>query len=299
MGTETMSSPVINAGETILLIGDTGDGKTAQIGELAEHLKSTTGLPSRIYTADTGRAWMTVKPHVDLGIIEVVELLPSDDPHVWLNAAVNAQVRDGNKWVPGKPVAMNVFEGFTSIGAALMGHIQRQAASGAHKAGEERFVLQTGAGKIASNNRTDYNLIQGRLRDFSQQSMILNSVVVWTAALNRAQDEGMTTVLGPQLVGNALTAYVPMWFQYTFRVAAIPQAGQAPRHVLYIEDHLDQQAGMAKGLGNARVPLAGEATKVPFSIEPASIVKALTLLKERQEAAKAEIAKRVGITVTK
>jgi hypothetical protein len=80
-------------------------------------------------------------------------------------------------------------------------------------------------------------------------------------------------------------------------VASIPAPGVAPRHVLYLEDHLDAQAGMAKGLGNARVPLAGAEKVVPFSVEPASIVKALTLIKERNEAAKAEIARRVGLKI--
>lgn len=295
-----MSKAFIEPGETILLIGDTGDGKTAQIGELAEHLKITTGLGSRIYTADSGRAWRTVAPHEKLGIIDVVELLPTDDPHVWLNNAVQGNVRsaDGKGWVPGKPVAMNAFEGFTSIGGRLMDHVAKQAAHGQHKGGEERFVLNTGVGKVASNNRTDYNLVQLTLRDRAQQSMMLNSVIVWTAALSRAQDEGMTTVLGPLLVGSAMSAIAPMWFQYTFRVAAFPTTNTTPRHVLYLEDHVDSSAGSAKGLGNARVPLAGR-TAVPFSIEPASIVKALEQLKKRGDEAVEEIAKRVGITVAK
>ena len=186
-----------------------------------------------------------------------------------------------------------------TVGFAMLLDVQKKAATGAKLSGEERFTLQTGAGKISSNNRTDYNLIQGRLRDFAQRSMLLNSAIIWTAALNRGQDEERTTVLGAQLVGNAMTAYVPMWFQYTFRVAAIAQPGQSPRHVLYLEDHIDSAAGMAKGLGNARTPLRGAEVKVPFSIEPASLVEALEKLKGREQAAEAEIAKRTGLTATK
>lgn len=291
--------PLLGIGETLLLIGDTGDGKTALVGELAERLFVDTGLPSRIYTADSGRAWATVKPYVKLGIIEVVELLPDDDPHTFLNEAVQGKVREGAKWAAGKPVACNSFEGFTSFGFQMLLDVQKKAASGAKLSGEDRFTLQTGAGKIASNNRTDYNLIQGRLRDFAQRSMLLQSAIIWTAALNRGQDEERSTVLGAQLVGNAMTAYVPMWFQYTFRVAAIAQPGQSPRHVLYLEDHIDSSAGMAKGLGNARTPLRGGDVKVPFSIEPASLVEALEKLKGREQAAEAEIAKRVGLNTAK
>ena len=292
-----MASSIIGPGESILMIGDSGDGKTAQFGELAEHLFAETKQPARLYMFDQGGAWETVKPHIELGIIELVRWMPGTDPWAFANAAVNGQVLDPAKkvWVPGKPAPLYGFEGLSSLGDAFMNDITKKAASGAHKGGEDRFTLNTEGGKVSSNNRTDYNLVQLRLRELCWQSQTLPGAAFWSAALNRSQDEGMTTILGPQLVGKAMTADVPRWFKYTFRVAAIPAPNAAPRHVLYLEDHLDAQAGMAKGLGNARVPLAGAEKVVSFSIEPASIVKALKQIKERKEAAKAEIARRVGL----
>jgi hypothetical protein len=294
-----VSTSIIGPGESVLVIGDTGDGKTAMFGELAEYQFALTKQPARLYMFDQGGAWETVKPHIELGIIELVRWMPGMDPWAFANAAVQGQMFDPARkaWTPGKPAPLYGYEGLSSLGDAFMNDITKKAASGAHKGGEDRFTLQTEGGKVTSNNRTDYNLVQLRLRELCWQSQTLPGAVMWTAALNRSQDEGMVTVLGPQLVGKAMTADVPRWFKYTFRVASIPAPGVAPRHVLYLEDHLDAQAGMAKGLGNARVPLAGAEKVVPFSVEPASIVKALTLIKERNEAAKAEIARRVGLKI--
>lgn len=300
-------TPIIRPGEAILLIGDSGDGKTAQFGELAEAVFAETREPARLYMWDQGGAWETVQPQIELGIIDLIRWVPGLDPWAFANAAVQGMVptnfKRGAPCVPagwGKPTAAPLFgfEGLTSLGDAFMNDITVKAAKGQHKGGEDRFTLMTEGGKVSSNNRTDYNLVQLKLRDLCWQSQTLSGAIVWTAALNRSQDEGMATVLGPQLVGKAMTADVPRWFKYTFRVAAIPAAGAAPRHVLYLEDHIDGSAGMAKGLGNARVPLSGGDAKVPFSIEPASIVQAFTLLNARKVSAKAEIAKRVGLTST-
>lgn len=292
-----MSGSIIGAGESVLIIGDTGDGKTAMFGELAEYQYAQTKQPARLYMFDQGGAWETVKPHIELGIIELVRWTPGIDPWAFANAAVQGAVIKGSMVEKGKPASLYGFEGLSSLGDAFMNDITKKAGSGAHKGGEDRFTLKTEGGNVTSNNRTDYNLVQLRLRDLCWQSQTLPGPVMWSAALNRSQDEGMATVLGPQLVGKAMTADVPRWFKYTFRVAAIPVSNAAPRHVLYLEDHLDAQAGMAKALGNARVPLAGGDKAVPFSIEPASIVKALTAIKERNEAAKTEIARRVGLKI--
>jgi hypothetical protein len=96
-------------------------------------------------------------------------------------------------------------------------------------------------------------------------------------------------------VGKALSEQIPRWFKYTFRVNAIPSASGEPEHVLFLEDHKDTTAGGAKGLGNARLPLAGASVKVPYKISPASIVQALEAISKRRDTAKSDIKKRLGL----
>jgi hypothetical protein len=80
------------------------------------------------------------------------------------------------------------------------------------------------------------------------------------------------SILGPQVVGKALTSEIPSWFNYTFRVMAIPAdpvLNKAEAHRLYLGDHMERAM---KGLGNSRKPLLGG--DLPSYIEPASLVEA-------------------------
>ena len=55
---------------TILGYGRTNSGKTANLGKLAEHVMTTTGKRTRLYTGDLGGT-ATIQPHIDLGIVDV------------------------------------------------------------------------------------------------------------------------------------------------------------------------------------------------------------------------------------
>lgn len=286
---------------TILIYGDTGDGKTALIGELAEHEIATRGKITRLYSADRG-GWLTIQPYVNLGIIEA-HAVGDYDPWVWINKCVQGQVPDGKGgWT--KPDNSNVglwaFESITSIADSVMSWMAQASGRGVNIGGQGAFNFKVGEGKdqmtIGTNNQGHYTVAQQRvLEEVWRSQNLAGDFLVWTASARRAADADTNAqILGPQVAGKALTSEVPRWFNYTFRVSAQPQLNAAPKHVLYLEDHVDQQASMAKGLGNARMPLAGTGVKVPFSLEPASIVTALKHLEERQKAAESDIQKRLG-----
>lgn len=297
---------VLSNNLTILLFGHTGAGKTAQIGELAEHYFAQFKKKTRLYTADRG-GWVTVQPYVNLGIIEVVPLF--GDEFVWLDAAVkgkkwNAQTKE---WVEGKDpeIGLYAFEGFTSIADALMLWMAKASANGKNIGGGGAFNFTAGTGKdmvkIGTNNMGHYSVAQQQAYEKSIESQYLPGTVLWTAGDKRGEDDAIGGVVGPQVAGKALTGEVPRWFKYTFRIATEVLPGQEPKHVLYLQDHVEMNAKMAKGIANPRTPLSGgtvgntAGVDIPTKLVPASLVQALELFERRSTSAEDAIAKRLGI----
>ena len=287
--------------QTVLLYGDSGDGKTALVGEMAEWVRKTTGKNTRLASSDRG-GLETIRPYVDLGVIEVVELGESD-PWMWLNKVSRGYVRDGGKWVldskRNENIGLWAFEGFTSIADALMQSLAQKAAAGTNIGGGGNVNFSIAADgetiKIGGNNQAHYGVVQTRIVEECWASQKLPGWTLWTAATKRDEDPNAAgKVLGPAIVGKALTAEVPRWFVYTFRVAAVPgQGSTAERHILYLGDHQDINSGGAKGLGNTRVPLDGG--KLPATIEPASVVKAIEMIGATGAQATSVIKARMGL----
>lgn len=291
-------------GKSILLYGDSGDGKTALIGEMAEHIIRTEKKRTRLYSSDRGGS-ETIRPYIDdikfngKPVIELVEL-GSSDPWMFLNKAARGYLRDGAKWVPGisEDLGLYAFEGMTSIADALMQSLAKKAADGTNIGGGGNVNFNIAADgetiKVGGNNQAHYGVVQTRIVEEVWESQRLPGWLIWTAAVKRDEDPNAAgKVLGPAVAGKALTGEVPRWFVYTFRVAAVPGSmGAKERHILHLGDHQDVNAGGAKGLGNTRVPL--DASSVPATIEPASLVKALEAIGKSYPAAVAAIKLRLG-----
>lgn len=286
---------------TILLFGHTGAGKTALIGELAEHIYLTQKQRTRLYTADRG-GWETIKPYVTLGIIELVPMF--GNPLIWINHAVKGDKWDGQtqKWLPGvdPSIGLYAYEGMTSFCDSMMQWAREEASKGVSIGGQGglNFTAKEGTEtlKVGSNNMAHYQVVQSQVFEQSTLSQHLPGTVLWTAGDSRGEDDVAGGVVGPQLAGKAKTGEVPRWFKYTFQVTTEVMPGSDPKHVLYTDSHIEMNAKGAKAIANARVPLAGAAAvKVPLKIEPASLVKALETLNKRNDAATDEIAKRLGI----
>ena len=287
--------------KTILLYGDSGDGKTALVGEMAEYVKAKEGKITRLASSDRG-GLETIRPYVDLGIIEVVEL-GDGDPWIWLNKVVRGYIKRDGKWVldaeANKKVGLWAFEGMTSIADAIMQSLAQKAAAGTNIGGGGNVNFSISAEgesvKVGGNNQSHYGVVQTRIVEEVWQSQRLDGWCMWTASAKRDEDPNAAgKVLGPAIAGKALTGEVPRWFVYTFRVAAVPApAGGSERHILYLGDHQDVNSGGAKGLGNTRVPL--DAPKLPATIEPASLVKAIEAIQGSYDPAIAAIKNRLGI----
>ena len=291
---------------TILLYSPTGGGKTTQLGLLAEEVFVTTGLKTRVYTADFGGSDV-LSPYIDLDIIELVEIGTSD---IWifLNKSVRGFIKDSTgKWVKDEAknakIGMYAFESAHGIANLIQIDMEKKAGLGVAIGGDANtsFTIKSDGEEIrigAQKGFGKYGVPQSQVLTSIYESLKLPaSYVVWSAGLNMDKDEFSTTkVVGPDVIGKALTGVLPKDFNYTFRLGTIPaQSGKAEEHVLYLGSHVDAQAGGATAMGNVRRPLDAPALKADqLIVKPANIVKALKLVKEEaNEVAKAAIKKRI------
>lgn len=275
---------------TVLLYGPTGSGKSTQLGLLAEEVFVSTGLKTRVYTADFGGT-DTIAPYIDLGVIELIEL-GSSDPWIFVNKAVRGFVRDNNgKWVLDKTrnagIGMFCFESAHGIANLLKLDMERKAGTGISVGGDTNTSFQIqGDGETikigSSKGYQKYAIPQGQILEAIYESFKLPcQYVVWTAGVSKDEDDVTTSkIVGPDVIGRALTGILPKDFNYCFRLGVVPaQGAKQEEHILYLGTHTDPQAGGATALGNIRRPLDAKAL-IELTIRPANLVKALKVVKE-------------------
>lgn len=284
---------------TILLFGATGSGKTAQLGLLAEHIFRTTGKKTRLYTADKGGT-KTIQPYIKLDIIEAIEILGTN-PWIFLDKATKGYVRDASgKWIPGdfSNIGMVAFESFRSFAEELLMWQAEKAAEGISIGGGSNISFQVqGDGetlKVGGGNVSHYKVAQDRMTSTIWQSQKLPApFLVWTTSVSK--EEGQLTtgkVLGPDVIGKALTEETPRWFQYTLHITVLPASmGKPERHLLHLGTHQDASSGNATAMGNVRQPLDAPALRA-IVIEPADIVAALAAIEGGCDPATEAIRKR-------
>lgn len=282
----------------ILLEGDTGSGKTTQLGELSEYIFATEDKGTVLFTGDKGGI-EPIRPHVNMSIIEVVELDVVTDPWIWIQHALKGEAKVNGKWVQvtkGKGLA--AYEGVTAFSELMLMNLAEHSAAHPEQAvgGDSAWSFEAKDGdevlKISSNTMSHYGLVQMRLmHEIWQANPRVPSI--WTAILNRVNDSLGTAsgIYGPQAVGKQLTHSIPRWFDYTFRLNNIPTT-EGMRYVLELATHLEKGARV---LANARLPLAGsETVPVDLKIEPANLVWALLQITKRRAAAEGSMQTRIA-----
>lgn len=278
-------------GTTIGLYGDSGSGKTSQAGEYAKFIRKTRKLNTTLFTSDLG-GFDSIGHLVRANVVNPIELAPTDDPWIWIDDAV-----EGKSLPPDTGLA--IFDSGTSMSEALLtacSHSPDQIG----QQRTQRFTVSKGVGKSAQslnvsiNNEAHYGVVQGFMLDAIWKSTWLTRKgidVMWTFSVHRSEEQDRTPILGPKLAGKALTAAIPKWFKYTFRLASMPQEGAAPVHRLYLTEY-PEMAGLGHSFGNARFPL-GSGARPPY-IEPASIIGAMQLIEAAQLEADAELARELA-----
>lgn len=287
--------------KTILLYGRSGAGKSAQLGELSEHIMATTGMKTRLYTGDRGGT-DTIQPYIDLGIIEPV-FMGATDPWIFLDQATKGNVRDKDgKWVPGAndKIGGYFFESIRAYAESLMEWMKIKSAAGVNIGGGSNVSFKTQAEGVSltvgGSNQAHFGVAQGYMTEKIWASQNLNApFIVWTSSVSK--DDDMNSggkVLGPDAIGKALTPEMPRWFDITARLDVKPASmGGKESHLLYMGVHADVNAGGVAALGNVRLPMDAKPLEKTI-IEPASIVAALKMLESGNQSATDAIRKRLG-----
>ena len=268
---------------TILLFGRSGSGKSSQASEMAEWVYSKTGLKTVLYTGDRG-GLDPMQPLIDAGIIIPVEM-NTTDPFIFLNKACRGMIPDAaGKWVaPSEKFGMYVFESMRSYAEAMMASLISRVAGGANIGGTSNVnftVTENGENvKVSGSNMAMFGVVQSRITEEVWASQRLDApYILWTSSLSKDDDTmAAGKILGPDVIGKALTSEVPRWFQLSFRIDQKPaQQGQPAKHILFLGTSVDPNAGNATVLGNLRLPI--DAPPLPATLEPASLPKAIEMI---------------------
>lgn len=274
-------------GRTISIYGDSGAGKTTLIGEYAKDVWKRRKLKTYLHATDLGGA-DSIQPLINLGVVEYDQMPQGADPWVWIDERVKHPTRPDE--------GARAFDSGTSMGEQLLQAVRKSDWKVGTQA-TQKFKVTNGL-SVEANNPAHYGIIQGFLLEKMWDSTWIandGTDLIWTFAVERGENEENVPIVGPKVAGKALTAAMPKWFKYTFRVVSIPVSGSAPRHVLYIQEQPGEN-GLAVSFGNARYPLDAD-TPLPATIEPASLVEALRLIENGQEEAQANLAAELGIDI--
>ena len=281
--------------KSIALYGDSGSGKTTQAGEYVKFIRRTLKKTSILNSSDLG-GYDSIAALVRAGVLKVNELKAGEeDPWIWIDDAVSGKgVTDETGLV--------IFDGGTSMSEALLSACSHSDFQIGQQKTQRFSVTRPSSGgqsgktlNVSINNEAHYGVVQGFMLDAIWKSTWLTRRgidVLWTFAVHRGEEQDRTPILGPKLAGKALTAAIPKWFRYTFRIASVPQDGAEPIHRLYLTEH-SELAGLGHSFGNARYPLGVK--PLPAVIEPASISRALELIEEGQQEADDLIKQELGL----
>lgn len=286
-----MPELLLEPGESLLLYGGTNAGKSTQLRALIKAI-ATKERKARVYVTDKGGTRSILKPLEDAGICELEYFEPPMDPFIWIdNAAQGKLWRDG-RWQDGKPadLALIGYEALSGCGDLVLNALGVQAAAGHNVGGEPAPGLKIEASgqsiMVPSGSRTHYLVAQRWLLEKVWQSQLLPCPVVWTShedivPLDKKHADGEKTVeiasalgirgvIGPMVAGSALTANLPKYFVFTFRLVVVP-ADASNKHIMFTGRHKD---GSLEGLANARC-------EVPVRQDPTDVVKMLQLIRQK------------------
>lgn len=304
--------------------GRSGSGKTPQIGIWAEHMFQESGgtvatngtlsggLRTRLYTADRG-GYDSIRPEIDLGLIELVDMRGLANPWIWMSKAIQGRVPEdlaspSGPWTRepkhtdtfGNIIGCWAFEGLTEWGDSIMSNLRDQLSKGHNIGGGAITMVEEEEDgekfNYAFNNKSHYLIGQNRMNDCISQSMRLPGYLIWTAIdLQTSENDQARQVFGPDVgVGKKSTPKIPQKFTYTFRTVNMAKKGKDAQYRLYMATHMDPVMQNTTCICNARYHRdTPEDMKVQY-VDPANIAEAYMSVKKARGAGQAAIVERLS-----
>lgn len=278
---------LLEPGENLLLYGSTNSGKTTQVRKIIE-IMATKEKPALVYATREPSTLTILKPLEAKGLCRIIYYHPMHDPFIWIDNATQGRVpsEDGKSWsaVDLTKYCLVVYDSLSGQGDLVLNGLGRQAAEGYNVGGEPAPGLKIkAAGQeivVPSGSRSHYLVAQRWLLGMVWQAQLLPVPQVWTAhedvvglekkapdgekSIEIAAALGIRGVVGPMVAGSALTANLPKYFVYTFRLVT-QTAETSNKHIMFTGNHKD---GSLQGIANARCDVA-------LRQEPTDVVKML------------------------
>ncbi len=206
-----------------LVFGESGDGKTALLGDAAEYYYKKTGLPSLLVSSDPG-GWDTVQAHVTAGVILPFKLIRERPNPMWDMELLVRGHRPKNLADPLSPlspepvlddIAAIFFDGITSMCEVLFEwHLHSITVAGGTvtpgdvKIGglaKENFIFAGPTHSRRISSQTDYGEIQKTARGLLNAAARTRKPIIFTALPCKGEDDNSRPINGPMFVGKALT----------------------------------------------------------------------------------------------
>jgi len=259
-------------GRVTLLYGNTGAGKTAQIGATARWMHETTGKKTILCSADGG-GWDAVDPQLVRDGVVTVEEMRDANPWVWIQTRFNRDFETD--------VGLLAIDSGTGIADALLLNASELAAQGVAVGQQAVYKLNIPKTDIVigGNNKSQYGLIQTfLLRQLAASTRVASKGidVLWTFG-EHYPDGGDEPVIGPRVCGRALTGVIPRHVRYTLRILLVPEVDGPPKHLLITAPMMEAD-GIRHCVANSRAPLGVD---IPTIIDPASLPEFYQMLPDR------------------
>lgn len=246
----------------ILIYSQYGMGKTTLAIELARHL----GVKARVYTAEHSAS---IQDAVDEGIAEVWKVNTRPHPFETLRAAADGYW-PADPLDPTSPLVaptsetwenypVRIYEG---LGTFCQYLISNHATGGLlDRAGrgdiigpvQEHIQFQDGETSIGGLAWAHYNITQREAVGLVQRSQKRPGFIVWTSHEDDGKErKGAPSVMGPEVLGSAVTASIGREFADVWHIAGMPTDYANPdgtvRRIterrLYLKDHVLTEGGM-------------------------------------------------------
>lgn len=288
-----MADPLLEPGENLLLYGATNAGKTTQNRKLIEAM-ATKERPALVFATREPSTLTILRPLEDRGLCKIIYYHPKYDPFLWIDNATQGRVpsEDGKSFteIGIENFCAVFFDSLSGQGDLVLNGLGEQAARGYNVGGEPAPGLKIQASGqeivVPSGSRSHYLVAQRWLLGKVWQAQLLPIPQVWTAhedvvglekkapdgerSVEIAAALGIRGVVGPMVAGSALTANLPKYFVYTFRLVTLT-AETSNKHIMFTGNHKD---GSLQGIANARCD-------VPIRQEPTDVVKMLTDIRRK------------------
>ena len=244
-----------------LVFGRTGSTKTTQVGHMAEYIMEKYGQKTRLVSADPG-GWISIEHLCSAGIIDPVQInLQTPFP-------LEAITRYSMGWWPDahgklvkaevpKDVGAYAFEGLSTFSILIMSNLVSRKDIHIPDTPKESWVddkLEGGGMHWGFSGRAHYGFIQQRMYEIVTNSNHLPvHKVLWTAHETDAKDNQKRAIMGPQIIGEAMTGQCGAWFGAMLHMFPVEKSVQADdpidkgkkisisRYVpiMFLRDHID------------------------------------------------------------